>query len=673
MKVEKFLKSLFYPGLQGFQAFGASMPWRSLLCSSILFSSFSCPLLAHELKEIQLVSNATESYLNVTFSATPEEGEYPQYFQKVEAAKNTLVLSFLETETNFALGKHSVDSDSGGLQEIQLRKMTSPSGKNFLGLELIFKGAPTEEANVQALPNGILKITVGAGSKKKSKWTLSKALKAKDEYLSKKAEEPPVSAKAMVASTPAASTPSSLESSEAALPASAPNEPPVSAEPIDPKEEEKVEQSLAKPTKPEKSAAMPEKSISPSEQAPTKPAAASAEVSASSLGKNEGAEPPDLTPSAIEAGKALDAARGKKPLSSSKIFTVGMGAKSMVVTKDSIELKDAIEANGKVVKKIALGSKILRLENKGGWFKVVEGSDTGFVRSMGVTYADEMTEAKEKSLQMSLEAKEKKRLAIEAKMSAKELADKRKVELAAKAEADKIIADSIAKAKVFAKEAEIAAAKAEKEAKKLAAMDAKARAQAQAQAQALAEKAAQIAATKAIADSTNAAKAVADSIKMAKPSSNPADKKIAMATKPAGLAPKLAIADNPELAEKLAKEKQAAEDEKMRVEPEEKRITYNSFGRRDPFIPVELGATDNGIDIDQMKVVGIIWQSSEPMAVLEHTREANVSYTVKQGDPVHNGRVARITRETVTFDISEYGISRSYSLKLVSSKEGTKK
>ena len=142
---------------------------------------------------------------------------------------------------------------------------------------------------------------------------------------------------------------------------------------------------------------------------------------------------------------------------------------------------------------------------------------------------------------------------------------------------------------------------------------------------------------------------------------------------PSAGGPKLAIADNPELADKLAQEKLAAEDEKKRVEPEENRIAYNSYGRRDPFIPVEQGASDNGIDIDQMKVVGIIWQSEQPMAVLEHNREAGVSFTVKEGDPVHNGRVARISREAVTFDISEYGISRSYSLKLVSSKEGSKK
>jgi Tfp pilus assembly protein PilP len=88
---------------------------------------------------------------------------------------------------------------------------------------------------------------------------------------------------------------------------------------------------------------------------------------------------------------------------------------------------------------------------------------------------------------------------------------------------------------------------------------------------------------------------------------------------------------------------------------------------------VEQGASDNGIDIDQMKVVGIIWQSQQPMAVLEHNKESGVSFTIKEGDPVHNGRVARISRDAVTFDISEYGIARSYSLKLVSSKEGARK
>ncbi len=119
------------------------------------------------------------------------------------------------------------------------------------------------------------------------------------------------------------------------------------------------------------------------------------------------------------------------------------------------------------------------------------------------------------------------------------------------------------------------------------------------------------------------------------------------------------------MSKRLAQEKKAAEEEKIKVKLAEE-VTYNSYGRRDPFVPVESGHSDNGIIIDQMKVVGIIWQGAAPIAVLEHTKESGVSYTVRQGDPVHNGRVTRITRDAVTFNITEYGISRSYSLKLVS-------
>ena len=103
------------------------------------------------------------------------------------------------------------------------------------------------------------------------------------------------------------------------------------------------------------------------------------------------------------------------------------------------------------------------------------------------------------------------------------------------------------------------------------------------------------------------------------------------------------------------------------------RLTYNSFSRRDPFIPLEQGGADEGIDIDRMKLVGIVKENDEPLAVLENYRDANISYTVRQGDPVHNGRVSRITPESVSFDLTEFGISRSFTLKLVPSQERTGK
>ncbi len=120
----------------------------------------------------------------------------------------------------------------------------------------------------------------------------------------------------------------------------------------------------------------------------------------------------------------------------------------------------------------------------------------------------------------------------------------------------------------------------------------------------------------------------------------------------------------------LDDEQKAADSEKVNLAPpSSEAVTYNSYGRRDPFIPVEQGSPDNGIDIDEMKVVGIVWQGEGPMAVLENIKESNLSFTVRPGDPVHNGHVARITRDAVTFDLTEFGITRSYTLKLVPSQE----
>jgi hypothetical protein len=113
----------------------------------------------------------------------------------------------------------------------------------------------------------------------------------------------------------------------------------------------------------------------------------------------------------------------------------------------------------------------------------------------------------------------------------------------------------------------------------------------------------------------------------------------------------------------------AVDSERVDLAPRDERVGYNSFGRRDPFAPVDPGNMENGIDIDQMKVVGIVWDNQEPLAVLEHVKESNLSFTVRQGDPVHNGRVSRILREAVTFDITEFGISRSFTLKLVPTQE----
>lgn len=94
------------------------------------------------------------------------------------------------------------------------------------------------------------------------------------------------------------------------------------------------------------------------------------------------------------------------------------------------------------------------------------------------------------------------------------------------------------------------------------------------------------------------------------------------------------------------------------------RVVYNTFGIRDPFIPLEPDDIEGGLNIDQMKVVGIIASPTRPMAVLEHTSQPGLSVALKEGDAIQNGRVLKIERDRVVFLLEEFGVSRQFALKL---------
>ena len=95
----------------------------------------------------------------------------------------------------------------------------------------------------------------------------------------------------------------------------------------------------------------------------------------------------------------------------------------------------------------------------------------------------------------------------------------------------------------------------------------------------------------------------------------------------------------------------------------EDRVTYSSFGRRDPFVNVK-GLVEEGINVDQVELMGIIWESEVPMAILVETKDPSISYTVKEGDKILNGKVLKITQTDVLFLIQEFGVSRRYSMGL---------
>ena len=93
----------------------------------------------------------------------------------------------------------------------------------------------------------------------------------------------------------------------------------------------------------------------------------------------------------------------------------------------------------------------------------------------------------------------------------------------------------------------------------------------------------------------------------------------------------------------------------------EDRVTYSSFGRRDPFVEIK-GLVEEGINIDQVELVGIIWESEVPMAILVESKNPAISYTLKEGDKILNGKVLKITQTDVLFLIQEFGVSRRYSM-----------
>ncbi|SHK69777.1 hypothetical protein [Fibrobacter sp. UWEL] len=95
----------------------------------------------------------------------------------------------------------------------------------------------------------------------------------------------------------------------------------------------------------------------------------------------------------------------------------------------------------------------------------------------------------------------------------------------------------------------------------------------------------------------------------------------------------------------------------------EDRVTYSSFGRRDPFVNIK-GLVEEGINVDQVELMGIIWESEVPMAILVESKDPTISYTVKEGDKILNGKVLKITQTDVLFLIQEFGVSRRYSMGL---------
>ncbi len=93
------------------------------------------------------------------------------------------------------------------------------------------------------------------------------------------------------------------------------------------------------------------------------------------------------------------------------------------------------------------------------------------------------------------------------------------------------------------------------------------------------------------------------------------------------------------------------------------KISYSSFGFRDPFVEVK-STNGDGINIDNLTLAGIIYENERPMALLSDNKIMGQSYTLYEGDTVKNGKILKISKNSVMFLLQEYGVSRRYTVSL---------
>jgi len=94
-----------------------------------------------------------------------------------------------------------------------------------------------------------------------------------------------------------------------------------------------------------------------------------------------------------------------------------------------------------------------------------------------------------------------------------------------------------------------------------------------------------------------------------------------------------------------------------------KKVVYRKFGR-DPFVPFQWEHDFGVPGLENLVLVGILHDENDKIALLENKSDPSKAYVMRERDPVKNGTIWRINPDNVMFLITEYGISRTYTLQL---------
>jgi hypothetical protein len=108
----------------------------------------------------------------------------------------------------------------------------------------------------------------------------------------------------------------------------------------------------------------------------------------------------------------------------------------------------------------------------------------------------------------------------------------------------------------------------------------------------------------------------------------------------------------------------APDGETTRQAPHGELVRYRVFGR-DPFVPLVRDTTDGELPrVENLRLVGVLEDSRERIALLEDFRNSNRAFALRTNDPVESGKVLRIQRDRVVFLIRDFDVSRSFTLNL---------
>jgi hypothetical protein len=97
-------------------------------------------------------------------------------------------------------------------------------------------------------------------------------------------------------------------------------------------------------------------------------------------------------------------------------------------------------------------------------------------------------------------------------------------------------------------------------------------------------------------------------------------------------------------------------------------IEYKVFGR-DPFLPLEQQDEGPLPVVENLQMVGILYDNTARIALFEDVHEKANAYALRENDPIKNGYLLRIKPDEAIFLLNEFGVSRTYVMKLLKEKK----